>query len=805
MLNNSGLQTLILIASRSFLSKLINVFMSAALVLFYPVSETAAQGGAVATEQVQGVVKDALGRPLAGVKLSLQASNGRIVGRTQSDVEGRFVFREVVPGTVAVLAEIADFQSATAIVTVRTGEGASTILTLASRQALEIQLAAQRFDRARNALSPKTGSSLYRFDQKDIAALPQGDNTPLNQLMLQAPGVVQGDFGALFIRGAMVQPQYRINGIIVPEGIGGFGQTFDTRFVDRIEFLTGALPSQYGYRTGGVIEIQTKDGLSGGGRVGIYGGSHGTINPSIELSGTKGSVNYYVTGNFMQNDLGILSPTPGRESIHNRTSQSKGFGHFSYLPNPATRVSLIMGSAVSKFQIPNNPGQTPSFPFDGIGFFPDLPSAKLDEKQREVNHYAILALQATAGTKLDYQVAFFSRYTSVLFQPDPIGDLIYNGVASRVFRGNFSSGVQGDGSYRLNDAHTVRMGFALSAERTESANTSSVFPADAMGNQLPGSPFTITDDHSKTGKLYGLYVQDEWRWSENLTLNYGFRADRMDAFVQAGQLSPRVGMVYKLGQKTTVHAGYSRYFTPPRLELVAPATLEKFQNTTNAPKNNQNSDVLPERMHYFDAGATHQLTPTLNLGLDAYYKYARHLGDYGQFGQSLVFSPFNWGQAKIYGLELTANYRKENLSAHLNFARAAAFGKGIISGQFNFDPDELAFINNQYVRLDHDQAYTASGGMSYLWSGTVYSVNFIYGSGLRRGFANTESLPPYTQVNLGLARSFFTSEFGKLDTRLSIINLFDHVYQIRDGSGIGVGAPQYAPRRALYFGLSKAF
>jgi outer membrane receptor protein involved in Fe transport len=676
---------------------------------------------------------------------------------------------------------------------------------LAADEALEIRVVASRLDRARSSLSPKTGTSIYRFAKEDINALPEGEGTPLNQVMLQAPGVVQGDFGELHVRGEMVQPQYRLNGIVIPEGIRGFGQVFDTRLADRIEFLTGALPAQYGYRTAGVVEIHTKEGLAPSQRGGLLAGSYKTLNPSVEFTGTRDAMNYYVTGSWMQNDLGILSPTPGRESIHNKTEQARGFGYFSYLTDPTTRWSLILGSAAGRFQIPNNPGQTPSFPLDGVALFPNLPSSNLDDHQRETSRYAVVALQSAVGPRFDYQLSLYSRYSSVLFEPDLVGDLIYNGVASRVSRTNLSYGLQGDGAYRASRAHTVRIGISVGRERTESDNTSTVFPADATGNQLPGTAFTVIDNNSIAGWLVGLYVQHEWQISDRLTLNYGLRLDLVRGFVQAEQLSPRIGFVYKPNAKLALHAGYSRYFTPPRFEAVSSTTLEKFQNTTNAPANNLNSRVRPERMHYFDFGAAYQVSPHLNLGVNAYYKYARDLGDFGQFGRALVFSPFNYDRARIYGLELTASYKKDDLTGYLNFARSTALAKGIVSGQFNFDPDELAFIEGRYVHLDHDQRYTASGGLSYLWSGTRLSVNFIYGSGMRRGFANTESLPSYTQANLGAARSLAVPGLDKLDLRMSVVNLFDRVYLIRDGTGIGVGAPQHGPRRGIFLTMGKAF
>jgi outer membrane receptor protein involved in Fe transport len=108
-------------------------------------------------------------------------------------------------------------------------------------------------------------------------------------------------------------------------------------------------------------------------------------------------------------------------------------------------------------------------------------------------------------------------------------------------------------------------------------------------------------------------------------------------------------------------------------------------------------------MRYFDAGITRRLSPDLNLGLDAYAKYAKDLNDFGQFGQALVYSPFNWTQARIYGIEFTAQYRKASLSAYFNAAVSWARGQGISSGQFNFGRDELDYINSHWVYLDHDQ------------------------------------------------------------------------------------------------------
>src|SRR5450432_1393380 len=141
-------------------------------------------------------------------------------------------------------------------------------------------------DRSRNQLSPDIGASQYIINQQAIQQLPLGEATPLNQVLLQVPGVVQDSYGQLHVRGDHADLQYRVNGVIIPESISGFGQTLDTRLIDSLQFLTGALPAQYGYRTAGVVDITTKTGAqTSGGSVGFTAGSSGTRNPEFTLFG----------------------------------------------------------------------------------------------------------------------------------------------------------------------------------------------------------------------------------------------------------------------------------------------------------------------------------------------------------------------------------------------------------------------------------------------------------------------------------------------------------------------------------------
>ncbi|WP_341316694.1 TonB-dependent receptor [Paraburkholderia sp. IMGN_8] len=694
--------------------------------------------------------------------------------------------------------------SASSIATTTPGQDGAVSIALTKSDALDVQVNAQRLDRARNGLLPETGSSVYRFSQADIDTLPAGADTPLNQVLLQAPGVASDSFGQLHVRGDHANLQYRINGVIIPEPISGFGQSLDSRIIDQMNFLTGALPAQYGYRTAGIVDIRTKSGDTGnGGSIDVFGGSHQTIKTSGDVFGNKGPFSYYFSGSLGENNLGIESPTSAASPVHDHTRQGDAFGLMSYIINPLTRISLMFGTTSNQFEIPNTPGLPTAFTLNGNTNFD---SSQLNETQSELNQFAVVALQGTNGGALDYQLALFTRYSRTQFNPDPVGDLMFNGVASKDFHSDRANGVQFDSTYRLNDKHTIRAGILFQQEHAVFDNNLTVFPVDDAGNQSSDQPISIPDSSSKTGYLYSAYVQDEWKATDKLTVNYGLRYDKMNEYVSANQLSPRIGLVYALTPSTTVHAGYARYFTPPAFELVSNADIARFAGTT-AQTSGRNDPVQPERSHYFDLGVTQRLSSAVTVGVDAYYKKSSNLLDEGQFGTALIFTPFNYQYGRVYGVEFTANYKQDNLSAYVNVAFSRAQGKNIASAQFNFSADKLAFISSQYVFLDHDQRVTASFGGAYALGTTTFTFDGIVGSGLRSGFANTDRLPVYTQVNLGVIHHFnFNDPFiGKFDARLLLVNAFNRVYELRDGSGIGVGAPQYGPHFAVYAGLTKNF
>lgn len=97
------------------------------------------------------------------------------------------------------------------------------------------------------------------------------------------------------------------------------------------------------------------------------------------------------------------------------------------------------------------------------------------------------------------------------YRPDRVGDLSYRGVAANVLHTNLAGGVQFDLSRPLGAAHTLRAGLFAERERGSVANASTVFSADGDGNQTRDVPLTINDDSKLAGRLFGVYLPDEWQ------------------------------------------------------------------------------------------------------------------------------------------------------------------------------------------------------------------------------------------------------------------------------------------------------
>ncbi len=170
--------------------------------------------------------------------------------------------------------------------------GSQSTVPPASPGAAAVVQNADALNAARDNILPKTGVNTYWLDRQAIEALPQGDNSPLDKVLLQTPGVYQdaASAGVLHVRNEHANLQYRIDGIMLPDGVSGFGQVLETSLIANMAVVTGTLPAQYGLRTAGLVDIQTRMGTAvPSGEISVYGGSHDTFTSNIQYGGVSGN------------------------------------------------------------------------------------------------------------------------------------------------------------------------------------------------------------------------------------------------------------------------------------------------------------------------------------------------------------------------------------------------------------------------------------------------------------------------------------------------------------------------------------
>jgi hypothetical protein len=680
----------------------------------------------------------------------------------------------------------------------------------------EITITARRLDAALANIEPGLGASTYSLTNDAVESRPGGETTTISQILLQAPGVAQDGSGKLRVRQSQGSLQYRINNVILPDGLTDLGESLSPRIAAKVQLVTGALPAQYGLNAGGVVNITTKDGVYlNGGQAELYGGSQSEIEPAFEYGGSVGNTNFFASGSYLHNNLGIASPDGSTDPLHDHSKQLEGLAYVDHVLDPQTRIAMIVGASDERFQIANRSGQNAAatvpgsvlfqrpLTVNGVGSFA---SEDRDGRRHDANRFGVVSLLHTTD-KLTLQLAGFARYSRSILAASGDGEIAFTG-AGRDTRDTVSTmGVQVEGVYELADTHTLRAGAVVTRDIDNGLSRTLALPIDAQGFQTSDVPRQFIDASRLVVWKDSVFLQDEWRPTTSLTLNIGGRLDRVRTASDMTRFSPRVSLVWMPQADSVFHLGYARYFIPAPLEGANEKPAEFATTTARLPTVGGNA-VLAESDDYYDVGFQRNIGK-LTASVDTYWRQARNLIDEGQFGALDRDVPFNYGHGRIRGVEFALTYTANRLSGWANVAVAETRAEGIISNQYYFTASQLAYAATLSVQMSSAQTATASGGVSYRFDALRLSGDMLYGSGLRRtlpgGPPNGDHLPGYVQVNLSAVCRVAKFRDHPLDVRIDINNVLDRRYQLRDGSALADGQPQRGARRGLFVGVEQSF
>lgn len=740
---------------------------------------------------VEGVVTDPHDKPVPGAQVDLAGPNGAVVASAQSDPQGRFKFTLPVVAALTIKVRKDGFDDYAEPLTLPTVE--PLVIRLHEEMQLEV--------RAELATGPgisPSGANDYSLSTKDIDSRPLGENSTISQILTTIPGVALDQNENVHIRGMHADAQYQINGVMLPLSMYGsvppLVNLLNASVIKQIDLLTGVLPAQYGFSDiGGVISIQTKDGGTPGGSVSLLTGQRGTVEPSVQYGGSDGKLNFYVSGLYETANTAFSSATPGPNAIHNLTNLAQGFGLFQYALSDTLKLGFLTAATDSTNQLPDVPGLTPMFALAGVSSYP---SQNINSYLNFHDYLNIVSLKGTPSDDLKWQVAYTWHTLEQDYRPDSVGELLYQGVAATANSTNRDQSLQGDLTYKLND-HTLGTGFYYGRYNFGSDNSSLVFPVDALGNQTSLTPIKIINNFFTGDTLEGVYMNDLWQIAPKLKANLGVRYDQISGFTNDSAVEPTVNMIYSPSADTSIRAGYAHYMDMPVFQAFSPQGQASFVGTSNAQPPGQ-AAPFAQKDQIWDVGVSHSFDPYLSMNFDSYFERNVHYNDQGQFGSLPIYTGFNYGHGTTFGEEVALKYKKDNFSWFLNWTVSRSQQYGVATGQFNFSPAAQAFIASQGLILDHAALDEVSLGTNYKSGPWTFSMQGLYSSGLRGGFANTIDLPAVLQFDLGIQRDFDVKGVGKVSNRLSILNILDRTNLIRPENGIGVFQAGYGPRFTLY-------
>jgi len=759
---------------------------------------------------IKGHVQKADLRRVPQATVEFRDQEGNLVTSQSTDEAGEFSMVAPQAGVFSLRAIQETYRSEYVIIEISNEVPPPVVLTLSVTKDIALEVVSPLLP-----IQPKSSSETYSLSRKEIEALPFGSNIEFNDALFTIPSAVNGSLKQVHIRQDHANFQVRIDGVPIPDTVSSsFTDVISPRAWERADVILGGMEAQYGNRTAAVIDITSKSGTKPGfGSLQLFGGSNETVTPSFEYGGTLGErFRFYVLNSFTTTNRGIDPPTLGKSVFHDQNNRNQTFFRGDYQLNNRNNFTWLFLNSVGKFQIPTAPGQMTNSTILALlpGFTP-VESQDIDENQTETNQYSHLVWRHDVNASQFFSVAGYFRHTRATFTTDPLNVLAYTEDTIEPFsagdqdRFAYSGGIRVDYTNIVNSRHLMKGGFQL--DRTQAVNKTELFAFARGGGGVPtGSVQFRRADNRLIGYREEFWVQDQFTPNEQWTFNLGVRVDNIHGYIEATQISPRVGATYKVNNNHAIHGYYGRLFAPPNLEAVRFAQLNTV-GTTAEPENLTNNKVKPERSHYFEVGSTHALGGLAVVQLTGYYKLSTNLSDAGQFGTTPLLNYFAFERGWQRGLEGSIKLKlTDDLSARANVAWGQCKGKGLQSGHFLLEQREIDDINtSEGVFCDHMQTITSSAIVTYrLMQNTTITGQMLFGSGLRTAEegakTNSGNSPSHTTYNVSITHVIPLPTQQKILLGFDMINMLDQQVFLNQGEkSIGLGVSHANLPRSFFF------
>ncbi len=765
----------------------------------------------VQLSRLEGVVVDAVSRPIAGATVTVSDPLGSVVRLATADAGGRFLIADLPPGRYRLTA--AGDGASPEPVSITIADGLPTSVTLRVPPVFRDAVVVEG---ARPAASIATRTSL---GAESIARTPLRTGARrLQDIVATLPGWATEDNGLLHSRGVDDGFLYVVDGVPVYERLDQTsGLAPDPSTIDTLTVVTGYVPPEYGNKAGGVIDVRTRAAVgSWRGFAETGAGSESAADGGGSAGGAIGRGATLWLQASGQRSARFLDPVHP-DNFHNQGGSLTTAGQLTAGSGARDRLLVNWSGGGAHFDVPNTDEQE---------------RAGQAARQRVRQGAATVSWQRGWSGSTVSQVAGYARRGGVQLDPSAFDTPLSAEADRRLTRAGGLAAVTHQAGRHVVKAGgelqslrlSERFGFAVTdAEDAEEAGLSEAamaFDRDA--------PFRF--EGRARPSLFSAYVQDTWQATPALTLAAGLRFDRTTLLLSRQQWSPRIGAAFAASSRTTLRASLSRFYQPPQPEyLLLASSPEARELSPFVPGDDEDGDdegeegpgsggaeVEPERQWALEAGVEHRFGGGLRLDV-AYWQ--REVDEYADpnvfFGTTIVF-PNAVASGRANGLDARLEVAPGGQwSGYANLGIAKVTQTGPITGGLFLEDDVADIGPGVEFTPDHDQRVAASAGL--VWTGRRgVSLSGIvrYESGTPMELDDDEEadelaerpgadrvdfdrgrVKPRTLVSLVGSVPVWQTARAQVSLRASVINLFGARYAYNFGnpfSGTHFGAPRLA-------------
>lgn len=725
---------------------------------------------------VQGTVLGPDNAGLDGVVVALLDSLGNPLMSTISKA-GEFRITGIAPGTYALRAETTSLRGLVQSLTVRGALPITLTIRLSPAAAERVVVRADLESTTTAAGVTLSGDTLRR-------APVRIHSRGVQNAVASAPGWATEDNGLLHVRGVDDGFLYVVDGVPVYERLDGlFGTAPDPAMIDSINIVTGYVPPEFGFKSGGVIEVRSVGRRADAwlGTLDAGGGSDAARGFTAVGGGPLGGTTALTVGTSVEASSRFLDPVHP-DNLHNDGGAFSGGGQFSWTRSPSSQLTAVAGIGRSRFDVPHQEEQE---------------AAGQDQRQRTNGHWQAVSWQRLwSSTTISQLSAYFRSQSSIVNGSDRDTPLFTSADRSLWRFGALASVTHQLGRHVLKGgAEAARLGlredftFAVTdAEAGEEAGLS-----EGALEFTPDRPFVFADRAAPA--LFAVYMQDSIKVSSRLTIDLGVRADWSRMLAREFQLSPRLGAAYQFPESgTTLRGSFARFFQPPQAENLllasseAARALSPFVDDTHP----GGAELSSERQSAVDVSVSQAVGRRLRLDLSYWRRWVRNAADPNVFFGTTIIFPNTVDKGRASGLDLRLEMPAiGGWNSYVNYALGRVTQYGPVNGGLFLEDEIIEIGPGTPFTPDHDQRHVASFGVTHdhACSGLSWSVVGRYESGtpleveeedydelLERPGAELVDfdrgrVKPRTVIDIALTQRLLRRARIDLDLRFELLNL----------------------------------